>query len=545
MAPGRSHSQPRPWWLGGGPLALAACFTVWAAWFVYRTSFVVEGTRYFSLFDDAMISMAYARNLVEGHGLNWARWGAPVEGFTSPLWTFAMIPANAVGLPLALRALPVQGLAFLLLLANLALVAVLTRRHFAFESAATWMPACFLTAFYYPLDYWSLLGMETALQAVLVTAAVLLAGEIADGKRGWIVPLGALSALAYLARMDMAILTAVVAGFLVVSGAVRRADRRRWLVAGLLCAAAMAGYQVFRWLYFHDHLPNTYYLKLTGVPFEVRLLRGLDTYAGFLRANAWAFLLLFLAIAPAVRWRPKARLPVAVFAAYSAYSVWVGGDAWEFQQGLRANRFQAFVMPLLFVAGNGGLNFLLARWRAARRGGWPASWLAPFYAIVAPTALVFATANGLVLAERGEENWKNLAVTSPPLLVTGHEMVLSSLVHLQRIVLPGAKVATCWAGIPAFFSDYRMIDIYGYSDRHVARLASVERLNHRKFEKLWPGHMKWDFDYVFRRLRPHAFLQGWQLGEALPAVMARNGFEEREGFWVREGSPWIVPRPGS
>ena len=65
---------------------------VWGGWLIYRTSFEAGGQRYFCLFDDAMISMTYARNLVEGHGLNWARWGEPVEGFTHPLWTFLMVP---------------------------------------------------------------------------------------------------------------------------------------------------------------------------------------------------------------------------------------------------------------------------------------------------------------------------------------------------------------------------------------------------------------------------------------------------------------------
>jgi hypothetical protein len=38
---------------------------------IYRTSFVVEGERYFSLFDDAMISRRYASHLAGGHGLVW------------------------------------------------------------------------------------------------------------------------------------------------------------------------------------------------------------------------------------------------------------------------------------------------------------------------------------------------------------------------------------------------------------------------------------------------------------------------------------------
>src|SRR5437870_9700537 len=97
----------------------AIALALWSGWLVYRSSFVVAGTRYFSLFDDAMISMVYAKNFVEGFGLNWARFGPPVEGFTNPLWTFAMIPVNALPLALPVRPLLVQLLSAILLAANL------------------------------------------------------------------------------------------------------------------------------------------------------------------------------------------------------------------------------------------------------------------------------------------------------------------------------------------------------------------------------------------------------------------------------------------
>ena len=45
---------------------------------------------YFTLFDDAMISMRYARNLSESHGLLWNAGQAPVEGYTNFLWTLWM-----------------------------------------------------------------------------------------------------------------------------------------------------------------------------------------------------------------------------------------------------------------------------------------------------------------------------------------------------------------------------------------------------------------------------------------------------------------------
>src|ERR671914_1690367 len=124
------------------PLALLLLLlTLWGGWFIYRTSFVVEGRRYFCLFDDAMISMTYARNLVEGHGLNWARWGEPVEGFTHPLWVLLMVPVNALPVPLPDRSLLIQILSLLTLAGTVVAVRRLVLDHFSAPNARYWMPA--------------------------------------------------------------------------------------------------------------------------------------------------------------------------------------------------------------------------------------------------------------------------------------------------------------------------------------------------------------------------------------------------------------------
>jgi hypothetical protein len=548
MSPGAARDAPPParprWPEALAPAALAAVLCLWGAWFIYRTSVVIEGTRYFSLFDDAMISMAYARNAVEGFGLNWARFGEPVEGFSTPLWTFLMIPVNALPLPLALRPLVVQAMALGLLVATVLAVRRLVLRHFTEGEERWWLPAAVLTAFYYPLGYWSLMGMETALQALLVVLAAQLAFDVLDGDGRRIPALGAVGAAAYLVRMDMLVAVAAVVGFLAVSGGIRRRDRRRWLIAAALVIAAIAGYQVFRVAYFGDVLPNTYYLKLTGVPLDMRLLRGVATYTDFVRANLWALLLMGLAIAPLVRTHPKTRLPVALFVAFSAYSVWIGGDAWEMKDNVRANRFLVLSMPVVFAAFNAALNRYVALWRTRTRDDGGLRPLARFYGTAVPTVAVFLLINGLVLSDRAEENWGNQTVAASPYLVTSHALVLGNVLKLQRVALPEAKVATLWAGIPAYFSDFRMIDIYGYSDRHTARLDSVVTFRPRNLELYVPGHTKWDNGYVFRRLKPHAFLQAWQLGDRTEEVMARQGFVRREGFWVKEGSPWIRPESG-
>jgi hypothetical protein len=74
--------------------------------FILRSAFRVEGRLTFSLFDDAMISLTYARNLAEGNGLVWTAGESPVEGYTNFLWTLGMTLPHCAGLPERWIALP-------------------------------------------------------------------------------------------------------------------------------------------------------------------------------------------------------------------------------------------------------------------------------------------------------------------------------------------------------------------------------------------------------------------------------------------------------
>jgi len=525
------------------PLALLLAATAtWGCWFIFRTSFASARGRVFCLFDDAMISMTYARNLVEGRGLEWARQGAPVEGFTHPLWMLAMVPANALPLPLRWRSLAVQLGSLALLLLHVALVHRLVRRHFSYPRAAYALPAALWTAFYYPLDYWALMGMETALQALVLTAGVTLALDATRLGRERPLAVGALAAGAYLLRMDMLPPLLALAALIlarpatpVLAPEAARGRRRRWALAALLPAAAIAGYEAFRWLYFGDLLPNTYYLKLSGVPLAVRLLRGSATLAASLGAHALllpAVALGVWAVAADPEERRRLAPPALVFLVACAYDVYVGGDAWE--HDMRANRFVAFAMPQLFVLGNGLLNRALDR-LAARRPGPPVR-----LALAAATVAVLVSADGLWPGADAKGAWQDLLVSRPPFAVVSHEILYDQLADLQRIAAPGAVVATAWAGIPAYFSDFRMVDELGYNDRAIAHGPLAVVLDEKRPELFWPGHAKWSVDHVLRAHAPDAFLQTWGIApDDERRLLRANGYRRRGGFWVRPGSPRI------
>jgi len=98
---------------------LVVAYAVYVSTVVWRASAVIAGERYFSLGDDAMISMRYARNFVQGHGLVWNAGERPVEGYTNLLWVVVMAAIHALPLPVSKTSGAVKTLAAALLVANL------------------------------------------------------------------------------------------------------------------------------------------------------------------------------------------------------------------------------------------------------------------------------------------------------------------------------------------------------------------------------------------------------------------------------------------
>jgi hypothetical protein len=551
-----------------GPWPLLACMTAWCGWFIFRTSFVAAGKRVFCLLDDAMVAMTYARNLVEGNGLAWTRAGEPVEGFAQPLWMALMVPVNALGADLRLRSLLVQLLSLAALLWNLVLVRRLTLRWFSTARTRHWLPAAVLTAFYYPLNYAALMGLESGLQALLTTASVLLALEVVCGGEDRHRELWLLGAAACLLRLDMLLTVAVVQIYVIGKGGIREPHRRaHWLQGAALWVAVVAAYGALRWQLFHDLLPNGWYLRFYRIPLPVRLMRGSVTLWAWIADHFLLVAAVILGIlglrgservprgegdvptssragvaaasrlrGPAAGLAQRMELPAGLFLAACLFSVFAGGDALEADLQPRANRFLVFVMPLLFVAFNGLIN-QAADWLAARRPG--DALLRRFFVTLA-TVLAFVVADGLWLAADGAGNWMALLGGDLPAGVRTHAETYASLRSLQGRLGPGALVATGAPGMTAYFTGFRVVDMLGGNERRIARSAPAVDLRPGDFADYVPGRGKWDHRYVLTRYRPDAVL-GWRgAGDPSPwlAAAGYHRLPEPDGdLWLRGAPP--------
>ena len=165
---------------GVGRAAALAFLTALCAVGAYQTSLVVDGTRYFWLYDAPMTGMLQARDLVEGRGTP-AGPGASVEGYPSLLWTLVMAAAHLLPGGDAKAALAVLMLNWLLscavlLLAERLLRTVLPQPGLGLVVLWLALVPCF------DLLFWSVNGFETPLlTALFLLVAIRLLAESSVG----------------------------------------------------------------------------------------------------------------------------------------------------------------------------------------------------------------------------------------------------------------------------------------------------------------------------------------------------------------------------
>ena len=555
-------------WVLAGTLG---AYGIYSLLYIWRTSFVVSGQRVFSLFDDAMISMRYARNLAQGYGLVWNPGGPAVEGFTNPLWVGYMALWHLLPIDPTKISLAIQLTSAVCLIANLALVWHIARLLSAGNGAVA-LGAVILTAFYLPLNTWALQGMEVGLLALITMLGIWLVLRQATDRR--LTPcLYALLGLSTFVRIDMIVPSAVLGLYLVWTDSTRR--RRHAWVLGAVLLGALAIQTAARLWYFGDPLPNTYYLKVTGYPLLPRIAHGLAVFAGLVwQMNPVLFLCAFAVLL--FRRDKRLLLLAAVFVGQAAYSIYVGGDAWEGWGG--SNRYLSIAMPGFFILLANGLS-LQVIWR---RG--PADPSAPprrlqlgavvLAALLCSIAWVYVSPllglAGVILAAAAVLAWSGRALRTarlgegrsvghglsteirsghrqlavdpfvlalalfpalvtldsvhgptglaeallavPPYHVLDSQASLAETQVLDQVTFPSASVAVVWAGAISYFANRNTVDLLGKVDPRIAHEAAHPASPESGPVDFWPGHMKWDYAYSVGELQPDVVMQLWAYG---------------------------------
>lgn len=498
-------------------LSQALFFLIVLAYLAYGVVFLlkmvveIDGKPYFLLFDDATISMTYARNLAQGYGLVWNPGGERVEGFTNLLWVLYMALFHLFPIPENWMALPIQLTGLALVIANLFVVRRIAER-LAPGNLWVMVLGVGMTAFYYPLTNWSLIGTEVSVILLGVSVSVWLALEILNDGR-FRPALYLWMGLLTLVRPDAAVGFLTVWGFLLWFDSRNRRAHLLWGTGMFLLF--MGGQTLWRRWYYGEWVPNTYVLKMEGLPAWARIRRGLVAFYHFTLGMFFPLVLFPLSL-PLFRRDRKVLLLALVFLAHCAYSIYVGGDAWEHRGG--ANRFIAPGMPAFF------LLFALTAWHwmdGIRR--WVQSRFSSLKVGVSALAGVglaaFALASLLMMNRLVNNGWLLTNLRNPEkgalrffLLYERSIYVPGSLRYardgllIREVTTPEAKVAMVTAGNICYFAHRTCIDLLGKADPYIAR-APIQVPPDADWQILRPGHIKFDYEYSIGILQPDVVVE--------------------------------------
>ena len=276
--------------------------------------------------DDAFITFRYARNLVAGLGPVFNP-GERVEGYTTFLWMLLMSAGLALGVD------PVVLSKVLGLICGLATIGVTMAmaRHTSHTPWRVAILAGLLLAASVDLALNSVTGLETTFFTLLITVAI--ARQMHEDQRvGW--PFSSLLfGLAALTRPEGLVLGGLSWLYQLVR---RREHFGRALWRGLPFFILVAIHFLWRYSYYGELLPNTYYAK--SIPLVPKLVVGLLYVArfffnyGLIFPVAWFF---------ALR-QGNRRLQYLLYMSAIAVAivVWEGGD-W-----MQRNRFLVPILPL-------------------------------------------------------------------------------------------------------------------------------------------------------------------------------------------------------
>lgn len=208
-----------------------------------------------AIIDDAYITIRYSDHLIRGHGFVYSL-GERVEGFTNFTWMVML--AVVIGL----KGDPMfwaKTLGFLCCLGAMVGVAYFGGLFSRRRDPWNWLAVVPLAANAH-FAHWSMMGLETQLQVVLVVWTFARFYKEMRDPRAWnLSPL--LASLAAMTRIESLYYLTPLAAYALIQVSRGRLDWRRFFRWGLWCALIFVPYFVWKYTYFGDIAPNTYYAK--------------------------------------------------------------------------------------------------------------------------------------------------------------------------------------------------------------------------------------------------------------------------------------------
>lgn len=419
--------------------------------------------------DDAYITLRYADQWQAGLGPVWTN-SQQVEGYTSFLHLVSLYPLQKAGVQ------PENSARFIGLGAYLLIwLAIIT---YSFRTTLSQIHrvtkvvillGSIPTAF--SIIAWSLGGLETSLYTLLtMTTTYWFTTWDKEHSPQTSVTLGVLLGLCVMTRPEATLIVAIT----LTASVIFNKSLKSPLTMLISCCIVYIPYFVWRWQYYGDVLPNTYYAKL-GTPIGKRISDGIYYFHTFLRSAPWIPLLSIACwiytLVKQTGHRSKGwKYMTSVSIVMTGYVIWTGGDH------MPAYRFWVPLIPIYawFIA-HAGTSLRLSSSTTKQM-------LLPVIVVILSVTQFFVSDERMFNAQRPD-----------PAAAVGKQVGRFISQHFPE----GTLIATNSAGAVAYFAPkHDFIDMLGLNDRVIAKRTNVPFRTHWQ---QFPGHSKGDGKYVLSR----------------------------------------------
>ena len=403
--------------------------------------------------DDLYIYFRYVDNFISGNGIAFNK-GEYVEGFSSFLWFLYLSICGTLNFPLEAAA---KYSSLVLSVINALIIYRLSSYIIPGKYSIV---AAVITLFSLPYMLWAISGFELMLYIFLTLIASYIA--LTQYRKSLMIFLSLLLFLIVITRPEGILPSLAILAFLYFA----KGMRSELKLPALLFSSLLILFLLFRYSYFGDFLPNTYYAKI-GHDFignyELRSYKnGLLYFLFFLKSNPQFIpaVLFSVYVLLKVRYSKPMLLFVVLFYCQIVFIVISGGD-WMVQY-----RFAVPAIPLLALITSGLMKYLADKFN---KNSFAVSLSAVALCFVAAASLKL---NDYSVIDREIILWNNLKAIAP---------------SMNGVIPAGSLAASGACGImPYYMREVNFIDMVGLTNSHIAKNGYRSGM---WFERSLPGYV--------------------------------------------------------
>lgn len=526
--------------------------------------------------------MRYAKNFAAGYGLVWNP-SEYVEGYTNFLWVIWMTVLHLFNLHESKIPLLVSLSGMIILILNILVVKSIAGK---LSSGSFFITASSMifTAFFYGLIFWTLRGMEVGLLTLLINYIILLIFKLQDNfTKSNLYKLAVSMISCTLLRVDsLLIIIFLLVYFYLTVNPENKIKIYLSLFASIFIA--VSAHTLFRYIYYNDFLPNTYYLKLGDIPLSYRIERGIPVFRDIFSARLLPFILpVLIYIILCFKEIDKRRVfcLFGFFIFTSLYSVYIGGDSWEWMP--YTNRYISISIPAVLILFSISVYNLYYKLYPGKKfiistliflayltviilfylNSLPEyqiipgkSWIDKTSVIVLSAAYIILLLYFLTVNMRNNKKgifYKSAKILNPVIVIlivfcisnqyafsvwfsknafyTDVDLNNTLLgVRISENTSEDAKIAVTVAGAVPYFSKRYSIDLLGKMDKYIAKSKPTDKF-------FLPGHSKWDHIYSITKYNPDLILDLFEKPEGELKKILVNDYDSLPGGrYIKKGT---------